>query len=289
MPEARASKLSGTTSSETNTEAGCHNWVMGAIAEAWELVSTARRIVVLTGAGISTDSGIPDFRGPNGVWTKDPSAEKLATFDNYVNDPDIRVRAWQNRLRSPTWDAVPNPGHLALVELERRGVLELLVTQNIDGLHLLAGHDPEMVVEIHGTMRWVVCLSCGNRLPTLEVLERVTAGEADPACESMTPEGVCGGILKSDTISFGQDLVAADLHRAELASRACDLMLAVGSTLSVYPAAALVPSAKRSGARVVIVNGEPTGYDVLADVVVSAPISEALPMITAAKSPRGPA
>jgi NAD-dependent deacetylase len=257
----------------------------GEIAQAWEFVSTARRIVVLTGAGISTDSGIPDFRGPNGVWTKDPSAEKLATFDNYLNDPEIRVRAWQNRLRSPTWGAAPNPGHMALVELEQRVVLELLVTQNIDGLHLLAGHDPQLVVEIHGTMRWVVCLSCGNRLPTPEVLERVTAGEEDPACESITPDGVCGGILKSDTISFGQDLVAADLRRAERASGVCDLMLAVGSSLSVYPAAALVPTAKRNGARVVIVNGEPTGYDALADVVVSAPISEALPMITSASRP----
>lgn len=255
------------------------------VVRAWEIVSAARRVVVLVGAGISTDSGIPDFRGPNGVWTKDPSAEKLATFDNYVNDPDVRIRAWQNRLRSPTWDAVPNPGHLALVELERRGILELLVTQNIDGLNLLAGHDPAKVIEIHGTMRRIVCLRCGNRLPIGEVLDRVIAGEADPACESVTALGACGGILKSDTISFGQDLVAADLHRAERAAGICDLMLAVGSSLSVYPAAALVPSARRNGASVVIVNGEPTGYDVLADVVVRMPISESLPLITAGSPP----
>jgi NAD-dependent deacetylase len=256
-----------------------------AIERAWETVNAAHHVVVLTGAGISTDSGIPDFRGPNGVWTKDPSAEKLATFDNYVNDPEIRRRSWQSRLRSETWSAVPNAGHVALVELERRGVLDLLVTQNIDGLHLLAGHDPANVVEIHGTMRWIVCLRCGNRLPTPQVLERVKAGETDPACRSRTPHGECGGILKSDTISFGQDLVADDLRTAERAARSCDVMLAVGSTLTVYPAAALVPSAKQHGASVVIVNGEPTGYDMVADVVIRSPISAVLPLITAEARP----
>lgn len=252
---------------------------IAAIERAKELIGSARHIVVLTGAGISTDSGIPDFRGPNGVWTKDPSAEKLATYSNYVNDPEIRKRAWRSRLESTTWAAVPNAGHLALLELERRGVLDLLVTQNIDGLHLLAGHDPERVVEIHGTMRFVVCLRCGDRLPTRQVLERVTAGEEDPTCRSATTYGECGGMLKSDTISFGQDLVADDLYKAERATRLCDLMLAVGSTLSVYPAAALVPSAKRHGASVVIVNGEPTGYDPIADAVIRSPISEALPLV----------
>jgi NAD-dependent deacetylase len=197
----------------------------------------------------------------------------------------VRERAWQSRLRSPAWDAVPNRGHLALVELERRGVLELLVTQNIDGLHLLAGHHPDKVVEIHGTMRFVVCLRCGNRLPTQQVLERVTAGESDPACRSATSGGECGGILKSDTISFGQDLVVDDLLRAELAAMTCDLMLAVGSTLSVYPAAGLVPAAKQRGAGVVIVNGEPTGYDRVADVVVRSPISDALPQLVGESRP----
>ena len=256
-----------------------HSDEAAAIERAAGIVRAARRLVVLTGAGISTDSGIPDFRGPNGVWTKDPSAEKLATFDNYVNDPDVRERAWQSRLNSPTWEAVPNRGHLALVALERRGSLELLVTQNIDGLHLLAGSDPEKLVEIHGTMRFVVCLRCGNRLPTRQVLARVVAGEVDPACRAEVPAGECGGILKSDTISFGQDLVADDLRRAERAARTCDVLLAVGSTLTVYPAAGLVPVAKGHGAEVVIVNGEPTGYDQVADVVVRSPISDALPQI----------
>ena len=250
-------------------------------------MSTARRIVVLTGAGISTDSGIPDFRGPNGVWTKDPSAEKLATFDNYVNDPEIRVRAWQNRLRSPTWDAIPNPGHMALVELERRGVLELLVTQNIDGLHLLAGHDPAVGrgdPRHHALGR--LPAAAVNRLPILEVLERVTAGEADPACESTDSRGRRAAGSSSRTRSASVRISSLPTcAEPNVPHVSCDLMLAVGSSLSVYPAAALVPSAKRNGARVVIVNGEPTGYDVLADVVMSAPISEALPMITAASSP----
>ena len=257
------------------------------LLRAWEIVNGGRRIVVLVGAGISTDSGIPDFRGPQGVWTKDPSAEKLATFDNYVSDPSVRERAWQSRLSSPTWDARPNPGHLALLELETRGVLELLVTQNVDGLHLMAGHDPSLVVELHGTMRRTVCLRCGQRLPTSVVLERVVAGEADPACTSETPEGPCSGILKSDTISFGQDLVVEDLLRSERAAASCDVILAVGSTLSVYPAAALVPTAKRRGARVVIVNAEPTGFDLVADAVVRIPISESLPLIVATSPPGG--
>ncbi len=255
------------------------------LLRAWEIVNGAKRILVLVGAGISTDSGIPDFRGPQGVWTKNPSAEKLATLDAYVHDPAVRVRAWQSRLSSPTWNAKPNPGHVALLELEKRGVLELLVTQNVDGLHLIAGHDPSLVVEIHGNMRRTVCLRCGQRLPASEVLERVAAGEADPACESVTPEGSCGGILKSDTISFGQDLVVEDLHRSERAAMSCDVILAVGSTLSVYPAAALVPTAKRQGARVVIVNAEPTGYDPIADAVVRASISEVLPVIVADSRP----
>jgi NAD-dependent deacetylase len=255
------------------------------VLRAWEIVNRGRRIVALVGAGISTDSGIPDFRGPQGVWTKNPAAEKLATLDAYLRDPEVRERAWQSRLNSPTWDATPNPGHLALLELERRGVLELLVTQNVDGLHLMAGHDPSLVVEIHGTMRRTVCMRCGERLPASQVLERVTRGEADPDCLAVTPSGPCGGILKSDTISFGQDLVAEDLYRAERAASSCDVILAVGSTLSVYPAAALVPAAKRKGARVVIVNAEPTGYDAVADAVVNAPISEVLPLIVSTSPP----
>lgn len=243
------------------------------------IVSASRRIVVLTGAGISTDSGIPDFRGPQGLWTKDPEAERRATLQAYVADPEVRRLAWRSRMASPTWAALPNPGHEALVTLERRGVLDTLVTQNVDGLHQAAGSDPERVVEIHGTMRFVACLSCGTRTPMADVLERVRAGEDDPACTERMPEGVCAGILKSATISFGQNLVVDDLVRSEEAARHCDLLLAVGSTLGVYPAAGLVPTAYRAGARVVIVNGEPTEYDSIADVFVRGPISEVLPAI----------
>jgi NAD-dependent deacetylase len=250
-----------------------------AIGRARALLASSRRVVVLTGAGISTDSGIPDFRGPNGVWTKNPEAEKQAALQVYLADPSVRQRAWRSRLDSPTWQARPNAGHRALVDLERRGILHTLVTQNIDGLHQAAGTGAERIVEIHGTMREVMCMSCGTRSPMDDILVRVRAGEEDPACTERTASGACGGILKSATISFGQDLVVEDLMRAEEAARACDLLLAVGSTLSVYPAAGLVPIAHLAGARVVIVNGEPTEYDGLADVVVRGPIGEILPAL----------
>jgi NAD-dependent deacetylase len=251
-----------------------------------EILAGSSQVVVLTGAGISTDSGIPDFRGPDGVWTKDPGAEKMATLQAYMADPALRRRAWRHRLESPTWEAEPNSGHRALVELEHRGVLHTLVTQNVDGLHQEAGTDPDRIVEIHGTMRQVMCMSCDTRTPMAEVLQRVQAGEDDPACTATLGERACGGILKSATISFGQNLVAEDLIRADEAARACDLLLAVGSTLSVYPAAGLVPSAHLSGARVIIVNAEPTEYDAIADVVVRAPISVVLPALVQAKKPQ---
>jgi NAD-dependent deacetylase len=250
-----------------------------AVDQARTIVTGSRRIVVLTGAGISTESGIPDFRGPDGVWTKNPEAEKLSTLQAYVADPAVRRRSWQGRLDSPVWTAEPNSGHRALVALEQRGVLDTLVTQNIDGLHQAAGNDPDRVVEIHGTMRFVSCLTCGARTPMPQLLDRVRAGEEDPSCTQTTSAGVCAGILKSATISFGQNLVVEDLVRSEEAARRCDLLLAVGSTLSVYPAAGLVPTAHRAGARVVIVNEQPTEYDGLADVVVRGPIGEVLPAL----------
>jgi NAD-dependent protein deacetylase/lipoamidase len=243
------------------------------------LVERARRVVVLTGAGISTDSGIPDFRGPEGVWTKNPDAERRATIDVYVGDPEVRRQSWQSRLSSTLLDAEPNAGHRALVDLERSGRLDTLVTQNIDGLHQKAGTDPELIVEIHGTTRDVVCLRCGDRQPAEPVHERVRAGEDDPSCL------VCGGILKTAVISFGQSLVPEDLMRAEVAAAECDLLLAVGSTLGVFPAAGLVPVAVRHGAVIVIVNGGPTEMDSLADVVVFGPISECLPALVTGLDP----
>ena len=236
-------------------------------------IEAARRLVVLTGAGISTDSGIPDFRGPQGVWTRNPEAEKQSTIQHYVADPDVRRRAWRSRLDSPAWSAQPNAGHRALVALERRGTLDTLITQNIDGLHQVAGSSPERVVEVHGTMREVVCLARGERAAMERALARVRAGEEDPPCRT------CGGILKSATISFGQSLVAKDIARAEQAARRCDLMLAVGTKLSVWPVAGVVPVAKDAGARVVILNAEPTDMDGLADAVLRGSIGEILPRL----------
>ncbi|MBV9412035.1 MAG: Sir2 family NAD-dependent protein deacetylase [Acidimicrobiia bacterium] len=246
---------------------------MEALEQARELLGSATRVVVLTGAGISTDSGIPDFRGPQGVWTKNPEAEKMATIQYYVGDPEIRKRSWRDRLESPRWKAKPNAGHLALVDLERQGKLHTLVTQNVDGLHLLAGSGADKVVEIHGTMLEVECLSCGERAPMERALARVRGGEEDPPCRT------CGGILKSATISFGQNLVAEDLMRAQLAAETCDLLLAVGSSLGVYPAAGMVPIAKESGAALIIVNAEPTPFDDMADAVLRGSISEILPAL----------
>ena len=236
--------------------------------------------MALTGAGISTDSGIPDFRGPQGVWTKNPEAEKQSTLQNYVADREVRKRTWESRLSSPAWKAEPNAGHRAFVTLERRGKLDTLITQNVDGLHQQAGSDPARVVEMHGNAHWTVCWACGDRRPMPEMLERVQAGEDDPRCLAAGADGEpCGGIVKAATISFGQQLVPEDIERAERAAASCDLLLAVGSTLTVTPAAYAVPIAKEAGARVVIVNAEPTAYDQLADAVIKGSISEVLTAI----------
>lgn len=240
-------------------------------ARSW--IGEARRIVVLTGAGISTESGIPDFRGPQGVWTRNPAAEKLSTIQDYLADPQVRKAAWQARLVHPAWSAAPNRGHLALVALERRGRLHALVTQNIDELHQRAGNSADRVIEVHGTMRRVVCLQCGDRAPMESALARVRKGEDDPHCLR------CGGILKSDTISFGQALVPEVIDRAMTGASEADLLLAVGSTLQVYPVAGMVPLAVRAGARVVIVNAQPTQFDDIAAAVLRGPIGEVLPAL----------
>jgi NAD-dependent deacetylase len=257
----------------------------GPLSQARALLAGARRVVVLSGAGISTDSGIPDFRGPNGVWTKDPEAEKASTLAHYVRSAEVRQRAWQRRLSSTMWDAQPNRAHTALVDLERSGRLDTLVTQNIDGLHQKAGSDPASVVEIHGTSLAVMCLRCGHRQPAEPVHRRVRQGDLDPACRQLVGGQPCGGILKPATISFGQDLVATDLSRAEDAAAACDLLLAVGSTLGVYPVAGMVPIAARAGAAIVIMNGGPTALDALADVMVEGLLGTTLPALVAGLAP----
>ena len=236
-----------------------------------EWIDASSRITVLTGAGISTDSGIQDFRGPNGLWTKNPEAEKMATLQHYLSDPDVRKKAWRSRLESSAWAAEPNAGHHALVALEERGKLEALVTQNVDGLHQRAGNSPEKVIEIHGTIHEVACLACDERAPMEKALERVRSGEDDPPCRS------CGGVLKSATISFGQSLVERDLLRSHEAAENCDLLLAIGSTLAVFPAANVVPIARHAGAKVVILNAEPTEMDELGDALVRDSISDVLP------------
>jgi NAD-dependent deacetylase len=239
-----------------------------------EWVRGAKAVGMLTGAGISTDSGIPDFRGPQGVWTKDPRAERLATLQHYLSDPQARRRSWRSRIESPMWRAKPNGGHLALVDIERRGNLAGIVTQNVDGLHQAAGSDPGLVIEIHGNANATRCVSCDDRRPMEETLDRVRAGEEDPPCL------LCGGILKSTTISFGENLVPEVVERAEAVAIVSDVFLVAGSTLAVHPAASLAPLARSYGARLVIANLEPTGYDDVADAVLRGPLSEVLPAVT---------
>lgn len=237
-------------------------------------IRESTRIVALTGAGISTESGIPDFRGPQGIWTTNPKAEKLSNIHSYMSDPDVRKLAWQQRLVHPAWQAVPNAGHYALVALEGAGKLHALITQNIDGLHQRAGNTPGNVIEVHGTVHQYVCMNCNHRGPMQAVLDRVRAGEGDPPCTD------CGGILKSATISFGQALVPEVIERAMQAAAEADLFLAIGSTLQVYPVAGAVPRAKAAGARVVIVNGEPTRFDNIADIVIQRAIGDVLSAVS---------
>lgn len=239
-----------------------------------ELLATAARITVLTGAGMSTASGIPDFRGPNGVWTANPAAARMFDIDAYIADRDLRVQAWRNRHEHPAWTARPNAAHHAVAELERQGRLRALITQNIDELHQAAGSGVTApLLEVHGSIKRAVCLTCRRRVPMVDVLARVDSGEEDPPCET------CGGILKSDTISFGQSLDRAVLAAAVDAASDCEVFLAVGSSLRVQPVAGLVPLARQAGVEVVIVNGQPTPYDGLASGVVREPVEQVLPLL----------
>lgn len=249
---------------------------MTSIAEAAAWITAARSVVVLTGAGVSTESGIPDFRGPDGVWARDPRAERLSNIGYYIADPSIRREAWQRRLEHPAWGAEPNAAHRALAGLEVVGRLELLITQNIDGLHLAAGSSAERLVEIHGSIRESGCLTCGDRRPMTETLDRVRAGDPDPACLA------CGGILKSATVSFGQNLNPSLLARCEAAAASCDLFLAVGTSLTVYPVARFPETALAAGARLIIVNAEPTPLDRVSHIVLRGRAGEILPELVKA-------
>ena len=236
-------------------------------------VDQAERVVVLTGAGISTESGIPDFRGPQGVWTKNPRAEKLSNIHHYMSDPEVRKESWKARLEHPAWNAKPNAGHLALASLEKRGKLHVLITQNIDELHQMAGNSPDKVLEVHGTVRKVICMACGMTAPMQKALDRVRAGEEDPPCRD------CGGILKSATISFGQALVPEVIERALRAAGEADLFLSIGTSLQVYPIAGAVEVANAAGAKVVILNAESTPFDEIAGAVFREPIGALLPRL----------
>ncbi|MFI6560238.1 SIR2 family NAD-dependent protein deacylase [Streptomyces sp. NPDC050534] len=228
-------------------------------------------VAILSGAGISTDSGIPDYRGPNGLWRRDPEAEKLVTYEYYMGDPEIRRRSWRMRRESRALQAEPNAAHRAVAELERSGVPVRVITQNVDGLHQLAGLPARKVLELHGSAHGVVCTGCQSPGPMEEALTRVDAGEADPPCRE------CGGILKSATVMFGEPLDPEVLGEALAISKACQVFIAVGSSLQVQPAAGLAGVAADHGARLIIVNAEPTPYDDLADEVVREPIGTALP------------
>jgi NAD-dependent deacetylase len=230
-------------------------------------------VALLSGAGVSTDSGIPDYRGPNGLWRTDPEAEKLVTYEYYMGDPDIRRRSWRMRRDNRTLNAQPNAAHLAVAELERSGVPVRVITQNVDGLHQLAGMPARKVLELHGTARSVVCTTCHARTPMEDALARVDAGEDDPPCLE------CGGVLKSATVMFGERLDPVVLGEAVAITKACEVFIAVGTSLQVQPAAGLAGVAADHGARLIIVNAEPTPYDERADEVVREPIGTALPEV----------
>ena len=246
------------------------------IDDARRLVDGAGRVVVLTGAGVSTASGIPAFRGPEGLWTKDPSAERLSHIDSFVSSSDLRIAAWGRMLERHGTDPQPNAAHRALVAFEERGKLTAIVTQNIDGLHRAAGSSADLVLEVHGSTRMTRCLTCGASSPTSQIVARVAEGDLDPHCRALVEGATCGGILKTAVVSFGQSLPREEFARAALLASQCDLMICVGSTLMVQPAAGLVDKATSRGARLVIVNADPTPYDTVVDVIVRADIPSVL-------------
>lgn len=234
--------------------------------------TTTPTIAVLTGAGISTGGGIPDFRGPQGVWTQDPAAAELLDIDRYLASAHVRRRCWRMWQDNPVWRARPTVAHEALVDLERAGLLGVVLTQNFDGLHQRAGQDPERVVELHGTLATTSCLDCGAQWRTDEVLGRL-ADEPDPH------HVACGGLLKPDVVYFGEMLPDGALERATRAAREADVFVTIGTTLRVQPVASLAWLAVDAGAELVVVNDQPTAYDHLAARVVREPIDDAVPAL----------
>ncbi len=238
------------------------------------MILKSENVVVFTGAGISTESGIPDFRSPGGFWTKfDPED---FTIDKYMASPETRRKQWRFLLSGDLFkDARPNAAHEAIADLERLGRLNCVITQNIDNLHQKAGNDPAKVFELHGNMRWIRCLDCGGRYPLREIIQRNGESEEVPVC------GRCAGILKPDVIFFGEALPEETLQEATRRASRCDLLIVVGSSLVVYPAAYMPLYAKQAGAGLVIVNLNPTPADKIADVVIHASAGEAMGLILA--------
>jgi NAD-dependent deacetylase len=238
------------------------------IAEFADLLRNARRAVVFTGAGISTESGIPDFRSPGGIWTKMMPVQ----FQDYIADPEARRISWERRFKmEETWNAVkPNAGHLAVAELVRRGIVSAVITQNIDSLHQAAGVPESRVIELHGSTRYAKCLTCTARVEIADIRSHFDRHGEAPDCR------LCGGIIKTATISFGQAMPETEMARAEEASLAADLVLVAGSSLAVYPAAAFPLVARRAGAKFVILNREQTEQDPYADLVLHREIGPTL-------------
>ncbi|WP_424215208.1 SIR2 family NAD-dependent protein deacylase [Streptomyces sp. BI20] len=230
-------------------------------------------VALLTGAGVSTDSGIPDYRGPAGLWRAEPDAEKLVTIGPYLADPEVRRRSWLMRAGLAAVAPKPNAAHRAVADLERGGTPVRVITQNVDGLHQAAGLSPRKVLELHGNAQGVRCARCAARSTMAEALERVAAGEPDPSCRE------CGGVLRPTTVMFGENLDPVVLGDATAIAKAASVFVAAGSSLTVRPAAALVGIAAEHGARLIIVNAEETPYDSLADTVVREPIGTALPAL----------
>ena len=244
------------------------------VAELAATVDAAERVLAFTGAGISTASGIPDFRGPGGVWAR----RRPVLFQDFLASEEARRAHWQYKAEGHAEfaQARPNAAHRALVALERRGKLDTLVTQNVDGLHQDAGHDPERIVELHGSNRLVECLSCGRRSAPEPALEEFRATGECPRCRA------CGGILKTATVSFGQPMPQRELQQALCAARRADLALAIGSTLEVRPAADVPLAAVGSGARYAIVNRGPTAHDQFADLRLEGDVTVILPALVRA-------